>query len=67
MTVAAATAWTLIYWLIGLMFLGLALLGDCIDVDACERSKRAILTIGLTIEVGLYVGLMAIFIWRRRS
>jgi hypothetical protein len=48
------------------MILGVMMMGDCIDVEACERSKQAILRTGLIIEVVLYVALMALFLRKRR-
>jgi hypothetical protein len=65
-TLAVGTTWTLLYWFIGLAILGVLMLGDCIDVEACERSKHAIFKIGMMIEVVLYAALMALFLRSRR-
>jgi hypothetical protein len=56
---------TLIYWSFGLMLLGMLMMGDCTDVEACSRSKDATFSTGLLVEAGIYAVLM-LLVWRRR-
>jgi hypothetical protein len=42
------------------------MMGDCIDLEACERSKQAVFRTGLLVEVVLYGVLMVLFLRKRR-
>jgi hypothetical protein len=60
-----AVPFTLVYWFTAITLLGMAIMGDSIDVEACDRSKQLTLRVGLLIAVLTYTFLM-IFHSRQR-
>ncbi len=51
-------SFTLVYWFTAITLLGMAIMGDCIDVEPCDRSKQLTLRVGLLIAVLTYTSLM---------